>query len=131
MCLFKYLPDLPSYINAADLSVSMSGYNTSVQLLYFKKRAIVIPSHEDPETAKGYCSEQVGRAKLLNDYLHTRVLTYDSFTPRMLAQAVEKKLKEKDKAFEFSPSWFSGNELTAGILSGRCDLNNSSKSLKS
>ena len=117
----KYLKNFPSLLQASDLSISMSGYNTSVQLLYYHKHCILVPSQEDPETAAGYCSEQISRAKMLKDYLGSEVLDYYALTPEKLADAissinlnatfVSKKKIEED--------WFKGAEITAnGIVNG-------------
>lgn len=113
--LLQYLPDMPSYLKACDIAVNMSGYNTSVQLLYFKKHALLIPSQEDPETAAGYCSEQISRAKLLGDYLGNKVLDYHEFQ----AEDIARELKKMDlkrlpaRAGEIKQSWFEGGQKTA------------------
>lgn len=41
--LMAFTPDLPSYMRAADLVVSMAGYNTVCEILSLQKRAILIP----------------------------------------------------------------------------------------
>lgn len=117
--LYRYLADLPSYIHAADVSVSMAGYNTSVPLLYFKKRSVLIPSREDPETALGYCCEQISRARLMQTYLGSEVLDYHDATPREIAERIEKAATKKmpAKTREISAQWFTGAEKTArGII---------------
>jgi predicted glycosyltransferase len=116
--LYRYIENLPSYIKNCDVSVSMSGYNTSVQLLYFKKPSVIIPSNEDPETAAGYCSEQISRAKLLKDHIDSRIVHYLDLSPRILAEAIEKVcLERKKKPNRPIPhSWFSGDDVTAKLI---------------
>lgn len=41
--LLEFTDDLISYMNAADLVVSMGGYNTVCEILSLKKRAIIVP----------------------------------------------------------------------------------------
>jgi predicted glycosyltransferase len=40
---FEFTPDLPSYLSAADLVISMAGYNTVSEILSLQKRALLIP----------------------------------------------------------------------------------------
>ena len=117
--LFRYLEDLPSYLNAGDVSVSMAGYNTSVSLLYFKKRCVLIPSREDPETALGYCCEQISRARLMQQYIGSEVLDYHDTVPKKIADLIQKAATKSlpSEARKISPEWFTGAQKTAeGIL---------------
>ena len=41
--MLEFTNDLPSYMNASDLVVSMGGYNTVCEILGLKKRAIIVP----------------------------------------------------------------------------------------
>ena len=41
--LLEFTPDLTSYLKAADLVVSMAGYNTVCEILSMQKRALLIP----------------------------------------------------------------------------------------
>ena len=113
--LYKYLPDFLSYLKASDISINMAGYNTSVPLLYLKKHSIIIPSNEDPETAVGYCSEQISRAKILKKYIGGRILDYHTFTAGDIAENI--KNMDLDKIAGFSKNikddWFNGAEITA------------------
>lgn len=116
--LYKYLPDFLSYLKASDISINMAGYNTSVPLLYLKKHSILIPSRENPETAVGYCSEQISRAKILKKYIGSKVLDYYSFTAKDIAENI--KNMDLDKIAGFSKNikndWFKGAEITAKYI---------------
>ena len=117
--LFRYLADLPSYLNASDVSVSMAGYNTSVPLLYFKKRCVLIPSREDPETALGYCCEQISRSRLMQQYIGSEILDYHDATPKKIADLIQKAATKPlpSESKKVSPGWFMGSQKTAeGIL---------------
>lgn len=112
--LYKYIPNFSAYLKASDISISMSGYNTSVQLLYFRKPSIVIPSRENPETAVGYCNEQISRASVLNRYIGSRILEYSTLTAKEIAQNIANI--NMNKAVGFSKgdnNWFMGAEITA------------------
>jgi predicted glycosyltransferase len=66
----EYLPDLPSHMAAADLVVTMGGYNTTAELLALGRRAIVVPRNwRYGEHARGTSAgvewEQVLRARAL------------------------------------------------------------------
>ncbi len=113
--LLRYIADFPSYVNAADVSLSMAGYNTSVPLLYFRKRSVLIPSREDPETALGYCCEQISRARLMRDYIGSEILDYHEATPKKIASHIEKASRKKIpiKSRFMEESWFTGAENTA------------------
>ncbi len=43
VCLKEYTDDMMAYMSAADLVLSMGGYNTICEILSLKKRAIVVP----------------------------------------------------------------------------------------
>ena len=119
--LYKYLHNFTSYLRASDISINMAGYNTSVQLLYFKKPSIVIPSSEDPETAVGYCSEQISRSKILKDYLGSRILDYYTFTAVDIARYIKNTdfAKIESSLKRIKNDWFNGAEITAkNIING-------------
>jgi predicted glycosyltransferase len=121
--LLKYIDNLPAYIKESDVSVSMAGYNTSVQLLYFRKPAVLIPSRVDPETACGYCSEQISRAEILKDYIGSRVLDYDALTEKQLTLAIEKSYAHRQRMLKNNSKirneWFDGAKTTADLMAQR------------
>jgi predicted glycosyltransferase len=55
-----FSPDLLSLMNAADAVVSMGGYNTSCELLWLRKRALVVPRNRPVQ-------EQIVRARRLSE----------------------------------------------------------------
>jgi len=66
----EYLRDLPAHMAAADLVVTMGGYNTTAELLSLGRRAIVVPRNwRYGEHARGTSAgvewEQVLRARAL------------------------------------------------------------------
>ncbi len=83
--LLEFTPDLPSYIHAADLVVSMAGYNTVCELLSLNKRAILIPRDR-------VRAEQRIRASQLAQRGLAQVLLPAQLTPSRLRQAIRQGL---------------------------------------
>jgi predicted glycosyltransferase len=77
--------DSLSQINAADVVVSMAGYNTMSEILRFGKRAIVVPR-------PGPSAEQTMRARLFSKCGLVDVLEPGERGPRHMAQALEEAL---------------------------------------
>jgi predicted glycosyltransferase len=77
----EFSPQLLEYMAAADLVVSMGGYNTLVEILTLEKRALVIPRvHLD--------WEQLIRASLFERLGLIRMLHPDQLSPETLAAAL-------------------------------------------
>lgn len=79
--IVPYVDDSPSFIAAADLVVCMAGYNTLAEVLYLKKKALVIPR-------SGPSAEQTTRARLLAgrhliDLLHPANLSAEKLGERL------------------------------------------------
>ncbi len=83
--LLEFTPDLPSYIHAADLVVSMAGYNTVCELLSLGKRAVLIPRDR-------VRAEQRIRAGHLAQQGLAQVLLPTQLTPAQLLQAIQQGL---------------------------------------
>lgn len=77
--------DSLSQINAADVVVSMCGYNTMSEILRFAKRAIVVPR-------RGPSAEQTMRARLFERSGWVDVVEPDAFGPYSLAAALDAAL---------------------------------------
>ncbi len=84
--VIKFTDDLISYMNAADIVISMAGYNTICELLTLGKRAIVVPRVRPIE-------EQKIRAERLAGFRAFRTILPDELTPRTLESAIEEELQ--------------------------------------
>lgn len=83
--LLDFTADLGSYLNAADLVVSMAGYNTTCEILSLGKRAILIP--------RGHTrAEQRIRATGLAECGLVHLLLPEELTPGRLQAAVSSAL---------------------------------------
>ncbi len=77
----EFTPDLDSYLAAADLVVSMAGYNSACELLSLRQRALLIP--------RGHTrAEQRLRATLLAGRGLVHLLLPEELTPDRLRQAI-------------------------------------------
>jgi predicted glycosyltransferase len=84
--VIEFTDDPMSYMNAADVVISMAGYNTICELLTLKKRSIVVPRVRPVE-------EQRIRAERLADFRVFRTILPDELTPRSLESAIEEELQ--------------------------------------
>src|SRR6266404_4214701 len=84
--VIEFTDDLMSYMNAADIVISMGGYNTICELLTLEKRSIVVPRVRPVE-------EQKIRAERLAGFRAFRTILPDELTPRILEDAIEEELQ--------------------------------------
>jgi predicted glycosyltransferase len=84
--MMESVNDSLSHIAAADLVISMAGYNTSVEILRMRKSAILIPR-------AGPSAEQRTRAKLFAEKHWLDMIDPDELTPKKLAQRISYHLK--------------------------------------
>lgn len=104
--LVHHLPDFTDYINACDISISMSGYNTSVETLWIKKKSILIP--------KRIGTEQIYRAEMLKDLIGSSVINYNEITPQIIAKHIEYQLGYEGKV-EIDQNSFNGLGLFSNV----------------
>lgn len=83
--LLEFTPDLTSYMAAADLVISMAGYNTVCEILSLQKRALLIPRVRVRE-------EQRLRALSLAKMEQVRVLLTGDLTPQRLGIEIDAAL---------------------------------------
>jgi predicted glycosyltransferase len=81
----EFTPDLISYLAAADVVISMAGYNTVCEILTHQKRSVLIPRVHVRE-------EQTLRANRLAERGLTSVLHPHDLTPERLARAIQSAL---------------------------------------
>jgi len=81
----KFTPDLVSYLAAADLVVSMAGYNTVCEILSQGVRSLLVPRVKPRQ-------EQKLRAELLAERGLVRILLPDILTPERLANEIHAAL---------------------------------------
>jgi len=118
-----FVSDVPSYLAAADVVVTMGGYNTTAEILALRPRAIVVPRHwksgEHTNRAKsaGGDMEQLVRAQALAnlgyiDLIHPADLTAEKLAERMIA-ALESERQEPKIQVNVSGVQFVAEHLLA------------------
>jgi predicted glycosyltransferase len=81
----RFQPDLPALLAGAALSVSQAGYNTLLDVVASRVRAVVVPY-------EGSGDEQPVRARLLADRGLVRLVPAGELTARRLGEAMEEAL---------------------------------------
>ncbi len=87
--VLDFSDDMMSLVEAADLTVSMGGYNTICELLTLKKRAIVVPRTR-PVQEQWIRADRMSRLGLL------RALHPDHLTPKTLMSLVGEELAQRN-----------------------------------
>lgn len=88
LTLLEFSNDVMSYMNAADVIVSMGGYNTITEILSLNKSAVVVPRIRPVE-------EQWIRATRLEQLELISVIHPDQLAPRRLFDAIHERLAPK------------------------------------
>ena len=88
--VLEFTEDMMSYMDAADLVISMGGYNTLCEILTLRKRAIVVPRVKPVE-------EQAIRAERMAQLNLFRTIHPDQLSPHKLASILVEELQDKTK----------------------------------
>jgi predicted glycosyltransferase len=83
--VLKSVEDHLSYINAADLLITMAGYNTLMDVIRLQKRILIIPR-------QGPSAEQKMRAQLFSDLGLGQLIHPDELTKTTLARVILENL---------------------------------------
>jgi len=105
--LDRYTPDLLQYMNRADLSISMGGYNTIMNILSTGTRAIVFPYTVNDD------QEQYIRAEKLRQLGVIDMIHPDALEPTRLAAAIRAALRRNPAHLECN---LHGAEESARLL---------------
>jgi predicted glycosyltransferase len=82
----EFSDDLISYLAAADVVVSMGGYNTICEVLSAGKRAVVVPRVKPSQ-------EQIVRTTCMAKFGFFSVVEPDQLTPETLSQAIQSQME--------------------------------------
>lgn len=83
--VLRYAEDHLDFLNAADLVVSMAGYNTLVEAIRLRKRVLVVP-RERPSAEQRIRAEMFSRLGLVH------AIPAEGLSPSVLAQAIGQNL---------------------------------------
>jgi predicted glycosyltransferase len=86
--LSRYTPDLAATLKRADLSVSMGGYNTTMDVLSSRVRALVYPVTSNGDQEQCIRAERLARAGVID------VLRTEELAPEELARKIERALSK-------------------------------------
>jgi predicted glycosyltransferase len=106
--MLESVNDSLSHIAAADLVISMAGYNTSVEILRMRRSAILIPR-------AGPSAEQRTRARLFADKHWVDIIDPDDLTPKKLAQRIAHHLRHPVEANPNDPPNLNGASAAAAL----------------
>ena len=121
--IVPFVEDAPSHMAAADLVVCMAGYNTLSEVLYLKKKALVVPR-------PGPSAEQRTRARLFAQKQLIDVLDTVELTPSTLAERLIRNLERTDlPAAEGAPPFDGAREAARHLLATLVSTNTSPTTL--
>ncbi|MEL7314937.1 MAG: glycosyltransferase, partial [Cyanobacteria bacterium J06559_3] len=86
--IHRYTPNLLAYMQQADLSISMAGYNTTMNILTTGVRAMMLPFTGNDD------QEQTMRVKRLAQLGRVRQIHREDLTPERFAIAVMEQLQQ-------------------------------------
>lgn len=114
--MMESVHDSLSYIAAADLVISMAGYNTTVEILRMKTPAILIPR-------AGPSAEQRTRASLFAARHWVDMIDPDDLTPEILAECITDHLRHPVESNLSNPPNLDGAaaaaKLTLSVLASK------------
>ena len=103
----RYTKNLLSYMQKADLSISMSGYNTTLNVMTTGVRAMILPfkgNNDQEQRIRAGKLDSLGVVKMLDD---------SDLQPEIFSQKLINYLAIKPKKLEFD---FNGVENTAALV---------------
>jgi len=86
--LTGFIPTLPEFMNAADLVVSMGGYNTMCEIMSLNKKAVIVPRVKPRK-------EQFIRAQCLSPFVPFKYIHPEDVNPHILEKEIDNLLSRK------------------------------------
>ncbi len=111
--LADHLAGLDDLLRTCKVSVSLCGYNTSVQLMRYGTPSVIVPYQNS--MSKTSTNDQVARARLLHERFSSIVLDYDNLTAQSLADAIKEQMSSSPPA-PAPAEWFNGAEVSARLI---------------
>ena len=111
--LTNHLDDLDDHLRTCRVSVSLCGYNTSVQLMRHGTPSVIIPYHNS--LSKTSTNDQLARAQLLQEHFSSILLDYKTMTAPLLANAIKEQMSAPRPACA-PRDWFNGADTTARFI---------------
>lgn len=111
--LADHLANLDEHLQNCQASVSLCGYNTSVQLMRYGTPSVIVPYKNQHN--KLPTNDQIARARLLQERFSNIILDYDTMTPRSLADAIKEQMTRPRPA-PAPADWFNGADVAARLV---------------
>lgn len=111
--LVNHLADLDEHLRTCLVSISLCGYNTSVQLMRYGTPSIIIPFQN--KLSKTSTNDQIARAQLLQERFSSTVLDYDTMTANSLADAIREQMTQA-RPTPATSKWFNGADIAARFI---------------
>ena len=111
--LADHLANLDDHLRNCRVSVSLCGYNTSVQLMRYGTPSVIVPYQNN--LFKMSTNDQIARARLLAERFSSIVLDYDTMTAQSLADAIKKQMTSIPPA-PAPAGWFNGADVAARFI---------------
>lgn len=117
--LADHLANLNEHLRLCRVSVSLCGYNTSIQLMRYGTPSVLIPYRNNK--SKTPTNDQIARAKMLEEKFSSISIAYESMTPKVLAAAIERQMSQP-RPKPAPDDWFSGADAAARfVVQGTAD----------
>ncbi len=111
--LANHLDDLDDHWRTCRASVSLCGYNTSVQLMRYGTPSVIVPYQN--LLSKTPTNDQIARAGLLQEKFSSIILDYDTMTSQSLANAIKEQISSPRPA-PAPAGWFNGADVAARLI---------------
>ncbi|MDE2230976.1 MAG: hypothetical protein KGJ95_02760 [Candidatus Omnitrophica bacterium] len=115
LVLLRSAGDYEGLVKSSDVCVSLASYHTSVMLLKYKKKSVLVPF-------EGYgrqsIREQPARALMLQETIGARILSIDHLTADGLAAAIRETARRSQNNVSVPQEWFTGAEVLDRTLTG-------------
>ena len=103
--LTRYTPDLPAFLRRADLSISMAGYNTVMDILSAGVRSLVYPVTGNGDEEQSMRAGKLAKMGVLG------VLEDDQLRPRKLAEEIQSALRSQPLRILFNKAGAANSSL--------------------
>ncbi|MCC6758830.1 MAG: hypothetical protein IT395_04305 [Candidatus Omnitrophica bacterium] len=111
--LATHLNDLDERLSQCAVSVSLCGYNTSVQMMRYGTPSVIIPYQNNLSAMP--TNDQIARSRLLEERFSASIVSYDTLNAQSLADAINEQMS-RPRPKPGPTAWFNGADTTARLI---------------
>jgi len=111
--LANHLDSLQDLLRSCPVSVSLCGYNTSIQLMRYGTPSVIIPYQNNLSQVS--TNDQIARSRLLQEHFSSIILNHESMTAKSLADAITKQMSSP-RPKPAPSAWFNGADVSANVI---------------